>query len=63
MRDISTLVTDDGINMGQVKAVVSHNMAAFDLILEVRDVEQLTRVLTRLEALPNVMQVHRVRPG
>jgi GTP pyrophosphokinase len=63
MKDISTLVSDEGINMGQVKAVVSHNMAAFDLILEVRDVEQLTRVLTRLEALPNVLQVHRVRPG
>jgi GTP diphosphokinase / guanosine-3',5'-bis(diphosphate) 3'-diphosphatase len=63
MRDISTLVTNEGINMGNVKAVVNHNIAAFDLILEVREVEQLTRVLTRLEALPNVLQVHRVRPG
>ena len=63
LKDVSTLVADEGINLGQVKAVVNQNMAILDLILEVREVDQLTRVLTRLEALPNVMQVHRVRPG
>jgi GTP pyrophosphokinase len=63
MKDVSTLVSDEGINMGHVKAYVNHNIAVLDLILEVREVEQLTRVLTRLEALPNVLQVHRVRPG
>jgi GTP diphosphokinase / guanosine-3',5'-bis(diphosphate) 3'-diphosphatase len=63
LRDISTLVSEEGINMGQVKAVVNHNIAVFDLILEVREIDNLTRVLTRLEALPNVLQVHRVRPG
>lgn len=67
MRDVSTLVANEGINLGQIKADVSHdqrlNLAIFDLILEVKDVEQLTRVLTRLEALSNVMEVHRVRPG
>jgi GTP pyrophosphokinase len=63
LRDITTLIAEEGINLGQVRAVVSHNIAAFDLILEVREVDQLTRVLTRIEALPNVLQIHRVRPG
>lgn len=63
LKDVSTLIAEEGINLGQVKAVVTHNVATFDLTLEVREVEQLTRVLTRLEALPNVLQVHRVRPG
>lgn len=63
MKDISNLISDEGINLGQVKAVVNQNIAVFDLTLEVREVDQLTRVLTRLEALPNVLQVHRVRPG
>jgi GTP pyrophosphokinase len=67
VKDVSNLVSDEGINMGHVKADVDHdhklNLAVVNLILEVRDVEQLTRVLTRLEALPNVMEVHRVRPG
>ncbi len=48
MRDVSTLVANEGINLGQIKADVSHdqrlNLAIFDLILEVKDVEQLTRV-------------------
>ncbi len=67
MRDVSTLVANEGINLGQIKADVSHdhklNLAIFDMILEVKDVNQLARALTRLEALPNVMEVHRVRPG
>jgi GTP pyrophosphokinase len=67
MRDVSNLVSDEDINMGQVKADVDHDhkmqLAVFDLLLEVHDVDQLTRVLTRLEALPNVMEAHRVRPG
>ena len=63
MKDISTLISDEGINMGQVKAGVNQNIAVVDMILEVREVDQLTRVLTRLEALPNILQVHRQRPG
>jgi GTP pyrophosphokinase len=66
-RDVSTLVANDGINMDLVQAGVDHNsklsLAVLDLVLEVRDVDQLTRVLTRIEALPNVMEVHRVKPG
>lgn len=66
-RDVSTLVANEGINMDLVQAGVDHNsklsLAVLDLVLEVRDVDQLTRVLTRLEALPNVMEVHRIQPG
>lgn len=63
LKDVSTLIADEGINLGQVKALVNQNIAVLDLILEVREVDELTRILTRLEALPNVLQVHRVRPG
>lgn len=67
VKDVSNLVSDEGVNMSQVTADVDHdhklNLAVVHLILEVRDVNQLTRVLTRLEALPNVMDVHRMRPG
>jgi GTP pyrophosphokinase len=67
LRDVSNLVSNEGINMGNVKVGVNHtskyNMADFELILEVRDVEQLTRVLTRIETLSNVLEAQRVRPG
>jgi len=66
-KDVSTLVADDGINMGLVQSEVDHSpkisMAVLNLILEVRDVDQLTRVLTRIETLPNVIEARRVRPG
>jgi GTP pyrophosphokinase len=66
-RDVSNLIANEGINMGLVQAGVDRgsklNLAMFDIILEVRDVDQLTRVLTRIEALPNVMEAQRVRPG
>jgi GTP pyrophosphokinase len=67
LRDVTNLVSNEGINMGSVQVGVNqtskYNMADFQLLLEVRDVEQLTRVLTRIESLPNVLEAQRVRPG
>jgi guanosine-3',5'-bis(diphosphate) 3'-pyrophosphohydrolase len=63
MKDVSTLISDEGINMPSVKVDTHHNLAVFDLMLEVRDIGQLSRVLDRLENLPNVMEAQRVRPG
>jgi len=33
------------------------------LIIEVKDLTQLSRVLTRIENLPNIMEAHRINPG
>jgi guanosine-3',5'-bis(diphosphate) 3'-pyrophosphohydrolase len=63
MKDVSTLIADEGINMPSVKVDTHRNLAVFDLILEVRDIGQLSRVLDRLENLPNVMEAQRIRPG
>ena len=63
MKDVSTLISDEGINMPKVKVDVHRNMAVFELVLEVRDIVQLSRVLDRLENLANVMEAQRVRPG
>jgi GTP pyrophosphokinase len=63
MRDVSTLIADEGVNMPKVKVETNRNMAVFDLVLEVRDISQLSRVLDRLENLPNVMEARRVHPG
>lgn len=63
MRDVSTLIADEGVNMPKVKVETNRNMAIFDLVLEVRDILQLSRILDRLENLPNVMEARRVRPG
>ncbi|MEX2161087.1 MAG: bifunctional (p)ppGpp synthetase/guanosine-3',5'-bis(diphosphate) 3'-pyrophosphohydrolase [Anaerolineales bacterium] len=63
MRDVSTVIADEGISMSQVKVDVDRNEATFDLILNVDNIGQLSRVLTRVESLPNVLEARRVRPG
>ena len=63
LKDVSTVISDEGINMQGVKVDIHKNFATFDLVLEVRDILQLSRVLDRLENLPNVTEVIRVRPG
>jgi (p)ppGpp synthase/HD superfamily hydrolase len=49
--------------MGKVSVDVKNNLAIFDMVLEVRDLAQLSKVLDRLENLANVLEAQRVRPG
>ncbi len=63
MRDVSTLVANEGINMSSVHVSTKNSLAMFDLVMNVTDIEQLSRVLNRLEALPNVLEARRLRPG
>ena len=63
MKDISTLITDEGVNMASINVETSHNLAIFDLTLEVHDIAELSKILDRLENLPNVIEAKRVRPG
>jgi GTP pyrophosphokinase len=63
MRDVSTVIADEGISMTQVKVDVHKNEATFDLVLHVDNIAHLSRVLARVESLPNVLEARRVRPG
>jgi len=40
-----------------------NSLATFDLVMGIADLSQLSRVLNRLEALPNVLEARRLRPG
>ncbi|MCE1253894.1 MAG: TGS domain-containing protein, partial [Anaerolineae bacterium] len=63
MSDISTVLKDENVNVIDISLKVSQNFATFFLVLEVGDINQLSRVLTRIETLPNVMETHRIKPG
>lgn len=63
MRDVSTLVANEGINMPSINVSTKNSLATFDLVMSVTDITQLSRVLNRLEALPNVLEARRLRPG
>jgi len=61
--DISNLLSDEDINIIDVKVNVNRSIADLRLIIEVRDLTQLSRVLARIENLPNIMEAHRTNPG
>lgn len=63
MGDISNIFNNEGINLLDINLKVSQNLATINLVLEVGDIAQLSRVLTRIENLPNVMEAHRLKPG
>jgi GTP pyrophosphokinase len=63
MGDISSLLTNENINLSDIKLNVLHNLAHMVLKLEISDIAQLSRVLTKIENLPNVMEAHRLKPG
>jgi len=63
MVDISNILNDENINLKDIRLNFTHNLAYIILVIEISDIAQLSRVLTKLENLPNVMEAHRLKPG
>ncbi|MEA3351593.1 MAG: TGS domain-containing protein, partial [Chloroflexota bacterium] len=64
IRDVSTLLDEEGANTSKANVYIdSQNMAIFDMLLDVRDIGHLSRILDRVERLPNVVGARRTRPG
>jgi len=64
MGDISNLLNIEGVNIANVGSTnISQNIADMRLIVEVRDIAQLSRILTRIESISNVLEAQRVKPG
>jgi GTP pyrophosphokinase len=63
MGDISTLLQNEGVNIADVSVNYNRTVADIKLVIEIRDLAQLSRVLTRIESLPNVLEAQRTKPG
>jgi GTP diphosphokinase / guanosine-3',5'-bis(diphosphate) 3'-diphosphatase len=63
MVDISTLLTSESVNIADVGVNVNRSLADINMVIEVKDLSQLSRILTRIESLPNVLEAHRTKPG
>lgn len=63
MSDVSNLLAEENINIDNVSVNVNRSIADLRLIIEVKDITQLSRILTRIENLPNVMEALRTKPG
>jgi GTP pyrophosphokinase len=59
MRDISTIIADEQVNMTTVNVLIRQNIATFQLTIEIGSMNQLTRILTRLERIPSVVEARR----
>jgi GTP diphosphokinase / guanosine-3',5'-bis(diphosphate) 3'-diphosphatase len=59
MRDISTIIADEKVNMSTVQVATRQNIATFQLTMEFADIQQLARVLTRIECIPSVVEARR----
>ena len=61
LRDVTSLVADEKINMQAAAAETGlpNNVALIYATLELSNISQLTRIMTRIERLPNVLEVRR----
>ncbi len=57
VRDIAALVADEHVNMRNIEAITGQkdNLAVITATLEIQDVTQLTRILTKIEHLPKII--------
>ena len=61
LKDITQILEEEKINLQDASAVTARqdNLALITATLEVRDAEQLSRVLSKIDRLPNVKEVRR----
>ena len=59
MRDIGAVIAAEDVSMTDVQIYTRNYQAVFDLKMKVCDAEHLSRVLTKLEAVPEVISAHR----
>ncbi len=62
LRDIGEVIGNEDVGMSRAD-ITTHkekNLATFMVVLELTDISQLSRVLAKLEQLPNVLEVRRV---
>jgi GTP pyrophosphokinase len=61
LRDIATVIAQEGINMREVNSVSVQktNLATLTATLEITNFNQLVSILDKIERLPNVIEVNR----
>jgi GTP pyrophosphokinase len=63
MADISNIINDEGVNLIDMSMKMNQHLAVIKLVLGVKGITQLSRILTKMESLPNVFEAKRRRPG
>jgi GTP pyrophosphokinase len=59
LKDISTVISDAGINISSVSVVTKQHIATLYINLQISSPSQLTKVLAKVETIPNVVETRR----
>lgn len=59
LSEISSIISAEGINIASLTQDVRQNIATFYLTMEISNITQLSRVLTKIERRPNVTEARR----
>jgi GTP pyrophosphokinase len=59
MRDISTVIADEKVNMTKVSVSTRQNIATVQVTMEIGNFQQLTRILNKIERIQNVIEARR----
>jgi GTP pyrophosphokinase len=62
MSDVSLMISNEGVRLLDLNLKTNQNLVTINLVVEVSGIEQLSRLLTRLENLPNIFEARRNRP-
>ncbi len=63
LREISTIIADQRVNIKSLEVSTRHYIATLHLQLEISSNQQLTRILTKLELVPSVVEARRRNTG
>jgi guanosine-3',5'-bis(diphosphate) 3'-pyrophosphohydrolase len=59
LRDISTVIADEKVSMSKVGVTTRQNIATIQVTMEIANVQQLTRILSKMERIQNVIEARR----
>jgi GTP pyrophosphokinase len=59
LKDISTIISESGINISSVEVVTKDHIATLFISIEILSPAQMTKVLSKIETVPSVVEAHR----
>jgi (p)ppGpp synthase/HD superfamily hydrolase len=59
LRDIAAVVAAENISMSSVSVSTQKSVATFFATLQIANIDQLSRALTKIDQIPNVVDVQR----
>lgn len=63
VNEITNILVKEEINMENFNAIVAHNYVTIKAVIDVADITELSRILTKISGVQNVVDAYRDRPG